>query len=225
MFRKLALAAALTFAALPAQAHFVWLERDGTGPAAAFFGEWDENVREKAGPGGYLDMIAGPVAFQADKAKPLAITRGTDRIEIAATGPGDVRFVEESLKPRDDKRNGGRTKGVYQAKAGRADTKAGMDLELVPLTANGDRFVLLLRGQPLPKAEIKLAAPPKWARELHTDDKGEVTFVLPWAGRYVAEVTHVETIKGGEGDQAYDRIRHVSSLSFVTTDGIAWKDQ
>jgi len=225
MFRKLALAAALTFAALPAQAHFVWLERDGTGPAAAFFGEWDEDVREKSGAGGHLDMIAGPIAFQGDKSKPLAITRGTDRIEIAAAGPGDVRLVEDSLKPREDKRNGGRTKGVFQAKAGRADTTAGMDLELVPLTANGDTFVLLLRGQPLPKAEVKLAAPPKWACELHTDDKGQVTFVLPWAGRYVAEVIHVETIKGGEGDQAYDRIRHVSSLSFVKADGIPWKDQ
>lgn len=222
MFRKLALAAVLTVAALPAQAHFVWLERDGTGPAAAFFGEWDEDVRETSGAGGHLDVIAGPVAFQADKARPLAITRGPDRIEIAAAGPGDVRFVEASIKPRDDKRNGGRTKGMFHAKAGRADTRAALDLELVPLAPEGDRFVLLLRGQPLPKARIKLAAPPKWARELHTDDKGEVAFVLPWAGRYVAEVVHVETVKGGEGDQAYDRIRHVASLSFVTTAGIAW---
>ncbi len=222
MFRKIVLAAALTVMALPAQAHFVWLERDGTGPAAAFFGEWDEDVREKSGPGGHLDVIAGPVAFQEDRAKPLVITRGADRLEIAASGPGDVRLVEATIKPREDKRNGGRTKGMFHAKAGRADTKAVLDLELVPLAANGDRFVLLLRGQPLPKAEIKLAAPPKWARELHTDDKGEVVFDLPWAGRYVAEVVHVETVKGGEGDQAYDRIRHVASLSFVTTSGIAW---
>lgn len=222
MFRKIVLAAALTVMALPAQAHFVWLERDGTGPAAAFFGEWDEDLRETSGPGGHLDVIAGPVAFQEDRSKPLALTRGADRIEIAATGLGDVRLVEATIKPREDKRNGGRTKGIFHAKAGRADTKAVLDLELVPLTADGDRFVLLLRGQPLPKAEIKLAAPPKWARELRTDDKGEVVFDLPWAGRYVAEVVHVETVKGGEGEQAYDRIRHVASLSLVTTSGIAW---
>ncbi|MFX6857721.1 hypothetical protein ABTH71_20485, partial [Acinetobacter baumannii] len=84
---------------------------DGTGPAAAFFGEWDEDLRETSGPGGHLDVIAGPVAFQEDRSKPLALTRGADRIEIAATGLGDVRLVEATIKPREDKRNGGRTKG------------------------------------------------------------------------------------------------------------------
>ena len=30
-----------------AHAHFVWLERDGDGPARAYFGEWIDDIREK----------------------------------------------------------------------------------------------------------------------------------------------------------------------------------
>ena len=30
-------------------AHFIWLERDGDGPARAYFGEWIDDVGEKTG--------------------------------------------------------------------------------------------------------------------------------------------------------------------------------
>jgi hypothetical protein len=30
-------------------AHFLWLERDGDGPARAYFGEWIDDIREKTG--------------------------------------------------------------------------------------------------------------------------------------------------------------------------------
>ena len=32
-----------------AQAHLVWLERDGDGAARAYFGEWIDDIREKTG--------------------------------------------------------------------------------------------------------------------------------------------------------------------------------
>jgi hypothetical protein len=44
-----------------AQAHFVWLERDGEGPARAYFGEWIDDIREKTG--GLLDRFKAPRAF------------------------------------------------------------------------------------------------------------------------------------------------------------------
>lgn len=204
--------------AVPAHAHMVWIERDEGGPAKAYFGEPAEALHEKTG--GLLDRIAAPRAFQAGGAT-LAVERRADHLEIAAAKPGDLRLVEEGA-PREDKRNGGRTKVMFQAKAGRTETAPGLDLELVPTAAGADSFVLLLRGQPLAKTEVKVMGPPLWEKGVRTDDKGALTIPTPWAGRYVVEAAHVEEKPGGSGDTAFDRIRHVSTLSFTTQKGIAW---
>ena len=88
-----------------AQAHFIWIERDGDGVARAYFGEWAEDVREKTG--GALDRIKSPRAFLIDHTKTLPIERRADYIEIAVVGTGDVRVVEAGLAPREDTRAGG----------------------------------------------------------------------------------------------------------------------
>ncbi len=219
--KSVMIAAALLIAASQAaQAHYIWLERVDAAQARAFFGEW-ENGRAEKSPGA-LDNIKTPKAFAADAAKPLALTRAADHFAIAAPGGGDVRLVEDGLQVRVDKESGARTKALFHAKTGRADTKAALDLELVPTKANGNDFVLLLRGQPLARAELEVFGPPRWAKGLRTNDKGEVTIPTPWAGQYVVEIGHVEERKGGAGDQAFDRIRHVSTLTFVVADGVPW---
>ena len=48
-----------------AQAHFVWLERDGEGPARAYFGEWIDDIREKTG--GLLDRFKAPRGFSRNE--------------------------------------------------------------------------------------------------------------------------------------------------------------
>lgn len=220
MLKTLAIAAGVLLFAGSAQAHFVWIERDGAGEARAYFGEWADDVREKAG--GHLDLIKTPQAFQADRARKLAVVRAADHLAIAAEGAGDVRLVEEGLAPREDKRAGGRTKAVFHAKAGRADTRGALDLELVPAAANGNDFVLQLRGAPLARAEVKVFGPPRWEKTYRTDEAGRVRIDTPWAGRYVVEVVHTEERAGGSGEEAYNRIRHVSTLSFVAEQGIPW---
>ncbi len=86
-------------------------------------------------------------------------------------------------------------------------------------------FTLKLRGQPLAKAEVKVFGPPKWQKSLRTDDQGHVTLETPWAGRYVIEVVHVEEKPGESEGESYNRLRHVSTLSFVMDQGIAWTAQ
>ena len=44
-----------------AHAHYLWLERDGTGPAKAYFGEYADDLHEKAG--GLLNCFKNPRAF------------------------------------------------------------------------------------------------------------------------------------------------------------------
>jgi hypothetical protein len=140
-------------------------------------------------------------------------------------GAGDVRLVETGLAPRDDTRAGGKTKTVYHAKAGRRDTQAVLDLELIPVAANSPTFTLLLHSQPLAKAKVKVYGPPKWEKSFRTDEQGRVTLQTPWAGCYVVEVVHVEEQPGEAGGESYTRLRHVSKLSFVVEEGIAWAAQ
>jgi hypothetical protein len=218
--RPLGAAVAVLWIVGAAQAHFVWIERDGDGPARAYFGEWAEDIREKTG--GLLDRINSPRAFLADPTKTLPLERRPDYLEIALAGADDVRLVEEGLPPRDDARAGGKTKTVFHARAGRRDTRAILDLELVPTAVNSSTFTLLLRSQPLVKTEVKVYGPPKWEKSFRTDEQGRVTLQTPWAGRYVVEVVHVEEKPGEARGEPYNRLRHVSTLSFVVEEGIAW---
>lgn len=222
MKRRISSAFVLATMGLASQsmAHMVWLERDGTAPIArAYFGEWAEDVREKAG--GYLDMIKAPQAFGTDPAKAHALTRKNDHLEIEAKGAGDVRLVE-ALQPREDKAKGGKGRTVFHAKAGRTETTAKLDFEIVPTAPNANTFVLLLRGQPVPKTEVTVFGPPKWSKVLHTDEQGRFAITTPWKGRYVIETAYQDATAGEAAGAAFDRSRHVGTLSFEVADGLPW---
>lgn len=220
--RRLTMALLCMMAAGGAQAHAIWLERDEAGPARAYFGEFADDVREKTG--GSLDRVADPKVSVGDAASALPFARKTDHIEIAtpAKATGDVVLQEASFAPREDKQQGGRSKTTFFAKAGRTDTRARLELELVPLTPGASDFVLLLRGQPLPKFAVTLIGPPGWEKPLRTDEHGKVSLPTPWAGRYLAEAVHVDETPGELRGERYDRLRRVFTLSFVVGEGVPW---
>ncbi len=219
--RLAALVATLFAMPLPAMAHQVWLEREG-GTVRAYFGEPVEGMRERSG--GLLDRIAGPRIFIGDPSKPLPLRREADHIQASLpAGDGDVRLVEDSLAPY-GRVPEQRTRPIMLAREGRAETRSVMDLELVPVAPNANSFTLLLRGNPLPRAEVTVVAPPRWERRLHTDAEGRVTIATPWAGRYVMEAVHTEDRAGGAGDAAYVKQRLVSTVSFLVTEGLPWTE-
>jgi hypothetical protein len=121
--------------------------------------------------------------------------------------------------PRDDSEKGGKTRTIYYAKAGRSETGAKLDLELVPTAANGNTLVLLFQGAPLAKTEVTLIGPPKWEKHLTTDEQGRVTLPTPWSGRHVLEVTYFDAKPGGSENDKFDHTRHITSLSFVQPAG------
>jgi len=216
--------AALIFALSDiAHAHYVWLEREGEGSVRAYFGEWIDDIREKTG--GLLDRFKAPRVFVGTSDAALPLKRNENHLEFPAKGRGDVRFVDNSVSPREDKEKGGITKTIYYAKVGRAETAAKLDLELVPTQANGNNFVLLFFNAPLPKAELTIIGPSKWEKPLVTDEQGRVTLPMPWAGRYVLEITHFDEKPGGSGEEKFSRTRHISSLSFVQPTGLRWTDK
>jgi hypothetical protein len=81
-------------------------------------------------------------------------------LEFAVKGRGDVRFVDSSVPPREDKEKGGVTKTIYYAKAGRSETAAKLDLELVPTQVNGKTFVLLFSARRWPKPSSRSSVRP-----------------------------------------------------------------
>lgn len=218
--KKILFALTMLAATGAANAHYVWLERDATGSVRAYFGEWENDKLEKTGA--VLDRIATPVAHLGNAGKPLKIERRTDHLEINATGNDDVLLVEAGLAPREDKQAGGKTKTVFHAKTGRGSTRAQLDLDLVPVAAGANQFTLMFRGAPLAKTEITVFGPPKWEKAFKTDDNGKVTIATPWSGQYVIEFTHIEQESGTAGAEKYDRLRHVSTLTFSIDNGITW---
>ncbi|ADP14990.1 MULTISPECIES: DUF4198 domain-containing protein [Achromobacter] len=204
-FARTLAAIALMGAAGAAQAHFVWLERSAEGPAKAYFGEWADDVREKRD--GLLGKImVAPVVTGADGKALKASGEGADFLEFAAAGKGDVR-LRQAYQFKD-------TLVQYGAKAGRADTEGKLDLELVPVAAGTNAFVLQFKGKPLAKTEVTVFGPPKWEKRFHSDENGRIEITTPWPGQYVLEAAHVED-KAGEADgKAYAKIRYVSTLTF-----------
>ncbi|APX76589.1 DUF4198 domain-containing protein [Achromobacter insolitus] len=204
-FARTLAALALLGTAGAAQAHFVWLERSAEGPAKAYFGEWADDLREKRD--GLLGKImVAPVVTGADGKALKASGEGADFLEFAAAGKGDVR-LRQPYQFKD-------TLVQYGAKAGRADTEGKLDLELVPVSAGGNAFVLQFKGKPLAKTEVTVFGPPKWEKRFHSDENGRIEITTPWPGQYVLEAAHVED-KAGEADgKAYAKIRYVSTLTF-----------
>jgi hypothetical protein len=218
--RTALLAAVLLSMPGAAGAHELWLERDGN-IVHGYFGEPAENLREKTG--GLLDRLTGPRAFATDPRQGLPLARKADNFEIAAPASAtDVRLVEETMKPFSRPGVTEVTRTVMLAREGRHETKSVMELELVPAAPDGDVFTLLLRGQPVPKAEVVLVGPPLWEKHLRTDEKGQVRFETPWAGRYIAAAVHVDKTPGGTGEGAYTQQRFVSTISFVARSGLPW---
>ena len=211
---------AVTLLVTSARAHYVWLERDGEGPARAYLGEWIDDIREKSG--GMLDRIKAPKVFLGAGTDALPVKRNDNNLEFPTKGRGDVRLMDDSMPSREDKEKGGATKTIYYAKAGRSETAAKLDLELVPTTPNGNTLVVVFLGAPLPKAEVTIVGPSKWQKPLTSDAKGQITLPTPWAGRYVLEVTHFDEKAGGSGAEKFNRTRHISSLSFVQQSGLRW---
>lgn len=209
MFKRSVVAALILFCST-VQAHYLWIQRDGKGTARGYYGEWDNGLIEKSG--GNLDKIVDPKAFLADPTQGLAVARQADHLAFFASGRGDVRLT--GVLTNDARK----TRTTYYAKAGRMDLKSDFELEFVPNKVGSDELTLLWHGTPLAKAEVTIYGPPKWKRVLTTDEQGRVTVTTPWAGQYIVEAIHLDD----KADPAAIQEREVSTLSFVTTQGIRW---
>ncbi len=218
----ISMAAALSFAG-SASAHHLWLEADGQG-TRLYFGEFGENLRE-ASPG-LLDRFT-PLpearAVGASSPSPLKVEKSPSAFLLSGTiGAADsVIATQTRITERKQADKVTRTQGTFAARwvPDLAERAPVLTLDVVPAGKPG-AFKVVYDGKPLAKAKLELTAESGWKRELHTDEAGAFTVAMPWRGTYAIEIEHVDAKAGGEGANAYDRKRFVTTLSFRVAEGM-----
>lgn len=203
-----ALVAAFALAPAAAQAHEVWVERDGAGPARIYLGEPAEAMPEGGDP--EFEKLKAPRLVPASQA---AQVRKTGYIEVAAPA-GDVRLIDDTVfAPWGEE---GKKEGVvYYARAGRAETKAALPLEIVPTAANADSFILLRDGKPVPAAKVTVVSPDKWSKVTATDAQGRIALPLKDKGRYLISASVEDKGDLTLGTAKVATLYHISTLTFV----------
>lgn len=190
---------ALGVSAPAALADYLWLESASGQPAKAYLSEFQ--------PGEHLSLakLVEPQWVGAD-GKKQALSANGDAYTVPAAA-GDLR-VSAKLP------EGGKLT-IYEAKAGRTETKAGNDLELVPISPNGNTFKLHWKGSVVSASQVNVHTSQEWNRTIKPAADGSVTLDTPFAGRYVLEVAaQVNGAVKVDGKQ-YDSVVHVATLSFT----------
>ena len=213
---KIAVTAFTLIAALPAQAHYLWLEQ-ANGQTKLYFGEYENALHEKIG--GRLDSIAAPVVMtnpQVEKGASLSIKHMDDYLSVEGAQSQAVIAQELTMKVKDlTKHNIGIVKPMYYAKIGNGNAEGLSALQLDIQALGNNKVRINLHGKPLAKAKLKVYAPNQWMQELDANDAGEVAFETPWNGIYVLEVVTVEPVKGEYQGEKYDGTRNVSTLTLT----------
>ena len=201
---------------LPAAAHFIWLEQ-ADGQTKLYFGEYENGIREKTG--GRLDTIAAPEAMANLTKLNLQRKENYLLVEDAKHQPVTNQAVvahELTMKVKDLRKNNiGIVKPMYYARIGDLSQIAVLPLGLDIQSIGDHKVRVSLDGKPLPKGKVHIFAPNQWSQELDLNEVGEASFVTPWKGLYVLEVVHLQPNGGEYQGDAYEAIRHVSTLSIV----------
>lgn len=200
---------AFSFLVSPATAHEVWIERDASGPARIYLGEPADIVPE-AGDPEFPNLKAPKLLGES-----APLVRRANHIEAAVSGGGDVRLTDDDVfAPWEGE--GGKWEGVvYHARAGRTETRHALDLEIVPITANGDSFTVLWQGKPLPGAKVTVVNADRWQKSFAADGQGRVDVPVTGGGRYLLSTSH--DVEGANmlGGKTVGKTIHVSTLTFV----------
>ncbi|MCC4608060.1 DUF4198 domain-containing protein [Xanthomonas campestris] len=203
---------ALASLSLSAQAHEIWIERDGSGPVRIFFGEPAQETLDHGQD--EIKRVVKPTVFGA-AGKAGALQRGSEFLTAPLSGAGDAWLSDDSVFEPWKGEAGGFETVSYYARAGRATPSAELDLELVPTTANGSTLTVLYRNKPLPKAEVTVIDPQKWQKTLTSDAKGQVTLPKLRPGRHILVVNNKEPVKREIAGKQVTLVHHISTLTFV----------
>lgn len=208
MIRKTAFALLLSGAAVSAQAHEVWIERDGSGPARIYLGEPAEPLPEGGDP--EFDKLKAPKLIPAQDAQ---LVRRAGYLEVAVP-EGDVRAYDDAVfAPWGPE--GKKESVVYYARAGRNEARAVMPYEIAPAVAGGDSFVFTRDGKPVAGAHVTVVSPDKWSKIVVTDAQGTVAVPRLGPGRYLLAASHKDTGKFATPAGEVAVLHHTATTTFI----------
>ena len=206
--KTLLLAAAAMLIAAPVAAHEIWVEHDGKGPARIYLGEPNEAVPANGDP--EFPKLQKPQLVGTT----ATLTRRANHIEAAVPATGDVRVRDDAVF--EPWQSGDAKQGaIFYARAGRSETSHKLDLELVPVAANSDKFTLMFRGKPLADAKVTIITPDRWQKAFATDAAGRIDAPQLGKGRYLLSASHTEAAPAKLGGQDVASVMHISTLTFV----------
>lgn len=206
--KRLLLAALLFGACGAAEAHEVWIERDGKGPVRIYLGEPGDVLPEGGDP--EFVKLKAPKLLAAPGA---TLVRKAGYLETEAPA-GDVRAWDDDVfAPWDAE---GKKEGVvYYARAGRSDPRAALPFEIAPAAADANRFVVIRDGKPVAGAKVVVVTPDKWSKTLTADASGAIEIPVREKGRYLLSATQKEetatTLPGGK----VDAVHRITTTTFV----------
>ena len=191
-----------------ANAHEIWVERDGNGPARIYLGEPAEAMPVGGDPE-FKNLIAPKIVGQSG----VQQVRRAGFIE-AAVAPGDVRVTDDSVfKPWGEA--GAKEGVVYYARAGRSEPGTRMTYEIAPLSAGATRFALLHNGKPVGGTKLTLITPERRSVELTAGADGAVDVPVAGKGRYLLTSAQAETGKLRVAGGPVDKLHHIATTTFV----------
>ncbi|TCP37535.1 DUF4198 domain-containing protein [Sphingomonas sp. BK235] len=205
---KMMLAAMLFVAPALASAHEVWIERDGDGPARIYLGEPGEP--KPAGGDPEFAKLKAPKLLPATAA---AMTRKAGYLEVAVPR-GDVRAWDDNVfAPWGPE--GKREAVVYYARAGRSGAGATMPLEIAPVSAAANSFVVTRAGQPLTNHDVTHITPQRVTRTLKTDAQGVVALTSAEPGRHLLSAATKDEGKVTVGGSTVQTLHRITTTTFT----------
>lgn len=206
-----------------ASAHALWIEHEGE-TYQLYFGEFGDNLRE--GSPGLLDRfepLPGAKALGGSGDTALKVEKKATSFQLGGAPAGTGSVVAEQARVTERKQGDKITRTLGRLSARYVDDfaerKPLIALDIVP-TGKPGAFKVFYDGKPLPKAKVEVVADFGWARELKTDDSGAFDVDLPWKGTYMVEVTAMDSTPGTHGNEAYDSMRFVTTLTFKVPKGL-----
>lgn len=212
MIKKSLALLALSSFALAASAHQVWIERDATGPAKVYVGDVDG---ERDHGDDVAKLAATTQVFTKDVKQLAKLSVKPEYLEAAVTDAGDVRLINDQVwKPWKNK-DGQLQAAVFNSRAGRTETNAALDFELVPVKANGNVFTLTFKGQPVADKKVTVVNPDQWTKGFKTNKDGRIEVSAKEKGRYILMSNH--EVKGDYeiAGEKVQKLSYTTTLSFV----------
>lgn len=204
--RKMMLITLLCMLSGTAQAHEVWVERDGAGAARIYLGEPADPL--PAGGDPEFEKLKAPTVLGQEKP---TFTRRAGFLE-AAVPSGDVRVWDDNVfAPWGAE--GSKEGVVYYARAGRTEARTLLPLEIAPVVPNSNRFALLRDGKPVANTKVTIISPDKWSRSVLTGAQGDFEVPVREQGRYLLTAAVKDE---GQAGQPVGTMHRITTTTFTS---------